>query len=59
MARELSGVVAVFYILAVMWVIWVFAYVETHGNVHLRFVHFIVNFTLKMQKMGMLWEGYA
>lgn len=52
--RGLSGVVEVFYILVGIWVVWVFAYVKTHSNAHLRFVIFTVNFTLKMQKVEML-----
>lgn len=54
MVRGLSGVVEVFYILVGIWVVWVFAYVKTHSNAHLRFVIFTVNFTLKMQKVEML-----
>lgn len=46
--RELSRVSEMF--LMGMWVILECAFVKTHRMVHLRFVHFSINFTYKNHK---------
>lgn len=50
--RELSGMIVMFYILIVVWVTQLYAFIKALAVIHLRFVHFtICKFLLKGKKI--------